>query len=115
MEEKKNTILVDGVEKTFHIEKRNLINVKIGVRPGFILRKVGDAFMVMPTGPRMKEYKGMITLNETGKFLWERLAVGAEEAELVKDLLAEYDVTEEVAAKSVAAFVARLKELDFLA
>ena len=57
----------------------------------------------------------MITLNDTGRFLWERLSVGAEETELVSALLAEYDVTEEVAAKSVTDFVARLKELDFLA
>ena len=84
------------------------------LKDGFILRTVAGETVVLPAAG-VTDFDMMITLTETGKFLWERLAVGAEEAELVKDLLAEYDVTEEVAAKSVAAFVARLKELDFLA
>ncbi len=84
------------------------------LKDGFILRTVAGETVVLPAAG-VTDFDMMITLNDTGKFLWERLAVGAEEADLVKDLLAEYDVTEEVAAKSVAAFVARLKELDFLA
>lgn len=84
------------------------------LKDGFILRTVAGETVVLPAAG-VTDFDMMITLNETGKFLWERLAVGAEEADLVKDLLAEYDVSEEKAAESVAAFVARLKELDFLA
>ena len=83
------------------------------LKDGFILRTVAGETVVLPTGG-VTDFDMMITLNDTGKFLWERLAVGAEEADLVKDLLAEYDVTEELAAQSVTAFVDRLKELDFL-
>ena len=83
------------------------------LKDGFILRSVAGETVVLPAAG-VTDFDMMITLNDTGKFLWERLAVGAEEADLVKDLLAEYDVTEEIAASSVAAFVARLKELDFL-
>lgn len=84
------------------------------LKDGFILRTVAGETVVLPVGG-VTDFDMMITLNDTGKFLWERLTVGAEEADLVKDLLAEYDVTEEQATKSVAAFVARLKELNFLA
>ena len=84
------------------------------LKDGFILRTVAGETVVLPASG-VTNFDMMITLNDTGKFLWERLAVGAEEADLVKALLAEYDVTEEIAAKSVSAFVARLKELDFLA
>ena len=84
------------------------------LKDGFILRTVAGETVVLPTAG-VTNFDMMITLNDTGKFLWERLAVGAEEAELVSALLAEYDVTEELATHSVAAFVARLKELDFLA
>lgn len=83
------------------------------LKDGFILRTVAGETVVLPTGG-VTDFDMMITLNDTGKFLWERLTVGAEEEELVKALLAEYDVTEDVAAQSVSAFVARLKELDFL-
>ena len=84
------------------------------LKDGFILRTVAGETVVLPVGG-VTDFDMMITLNETGKFLWERLTVGAEEEELVKGLLAEYDVTEERATASVAAFVARLKELNFLA
>ena len=84
------------------------------LKDGFVLRTVAGETVVLPTGG-VTNFDMMITLNDTGKFLWERLTVGAEEAELVNALLAEYDVTEELAAQSVSAFVARLKELDFLA
>ncbi len=84
------------------------------LKDGFILRTVAGETVVLPVGG-VTDFDMMITLNDTGRFLWERLAVGAEEADLVRDLLAEYDVTEELAQKSVATFVARLKELDFLA
>ena len=84
------------------------------LKDGFILRTVAGETVVLPAAG-VTDFDMMITLNDTGKFLWERLAVGAEETDLVKALLAEYDVAEETAAKSVAAFVARLKELDFLA
>lgn len=84
------------------------------MKDGFVLRTVAGETVVLPTGG-VTNFDMMITLNDTGRFLWEQLEKETNEAELVQALLAEYDVTEEVAAKSVAAFVARLKELDFLA
>ena len=84
------------------------------LREGFILRTVAGETVVLPAGG-VTNFDMMITLNDTGKFLWEQLQSETEEAALVQALLAEYDVTEEVAVRSVAAFVARLKELDFLA
>ncbi len=83
------------------------------LKDGFILRTVAGETVVLPAAG-MTDFDMMITLNETGKFLWELLEKETNEEELVKALLAEYDVAEEVAAKSVSAFVARLKELEFL-
>ena len=84
------------------------------LKEGFILRTVAGETVALPTAG-VTRLDMMITLNGTAKFLWERLAVGAERDELVDALLAEYDVERERAEKSVDAFVARLKELDFLA
>ena len=84
------------------------------LKEGFILRTVAGETVALPTGG-VTNLDMMITLNGTGKFLWEKLAVGAEKDELVNALLSEYDVDREKSEKSVDAFVARLKELDFLA
>ena len=84
------------------------------LKDGFILRTVAGETVVLPTGG-VTNFDMMITLNDSGRFLWEHLKNETNEAELIQALLAEYDVTEEVATQSVTAFVARLKELDFLA
>lgn len=82
------------------------------LKDGFLLREVAGETVVIPTGDTM-DLNMMITLNETGKFLWQRLETGAEEGELVAALLSEYDVDAATAKAHVAAFVGKLKEHDF--
>ena len=85
--------------------------VRIGVRPGFMLRKVGQAYMVMPTGPRMKEYEGMITLNETGAFLFkESQKPEPTKQSLIAACIEEYGATQEEAEQAVDMFVMQCGE-----
>lgn len=83
------------------------------LKEGFLLRDVAGETVVIPSGDSL-DLNMMITLNDTGKFLWERIEQGAEEQELVQALLAEYEVDEATAKASVAAFVEKLKQNDFL-
>lgn len=83
------------------------------LKDGFLLREVAGQTVVLPTGGEL-DLNMMITLNETGKFLWERLQTETDEDALVAALLGEYDVDEEIARKSVGAFVAKLNENGFL-
>ena len=46
---------------------------------------------------------------------WQHLQEETDEAALVQALLAEYDVSEENAAKAVAGFIEKLRKNDFLA
>ena len=84
------------------------------LKDGFILRQLAGQNVVIPSGEGL-DLTLMISLNETGKFLWEMLEKGAEEQELVAALLKEYNVDEEAAAKHVAMFVQKMRENDFLA
>lgn len=84
------------------------------LKEGFVLRTVAGDTIVVPTGATL-DLNMMITLNETGKFLWEKLEKGAEEEELVAALLSEYDVAEETAKAHVVAFVQKLNGHGFLA
>lgn len=83
------------------------------LKDGFILRTVAGETVVIPTGGDL-DLNMMITLNETGKFLWQRLEQGAEQEELVAALLGEYDVDEQTARYHVAAFVEKLNEHGFI-
>lgn len=83
------------------------------IKEGFLLRQVAGQTVVLPTDDAL-DLNMMITLNDTGAFLWERLQSETDEAGLVAALLAEYDVDEETARKSVAAFVKKLNDNGFL-
>lgn len=84
------------------------------LKEGFILREVAGEIIVLPSGENL-DLNMMITLNETGKFLWQRLEAGAEMDELVQAMLAEYDVDEAKARAGAERFVQTLNEKGFLA
>ena len=83
------------------------------LKEGFVLREVAGEIVVIPSGSSL-DLNLMITLNDTGRFLWEHLEKGAEESELVAALLQEYDVDEATARAGVAGFVEKLRKNDFL-
>lgn len=76
--------------------------------PNFLLREVADTMVLVPVGEATKKYPGMITLNATGKFLWEALAAEQTTESLVAALLKEYAVDEATAGKDVEHFVQKL-------
>lgn len=78
------------------------------IASGFVRRTVGDSYMVVPVGMRARDVPGVIALSESGALLWDKLERGATKDELVKSLLAEYEVEREQAATDVDAFVAEL-------
>lgn len=80
------------------------------IKEGFLLRNVADSFVIVPTGGNIVDFSAMITINETGAFLWEKLKNDVTEDELVASLTSEYDVDEETAREDVTGFVAVLKE-----
>ena len=80
------------------------------IKEGFILREVAGSFIVVAVGDAVKTYNGIIKLNETSAFLWNKLVKGATEEELVDALLDEYEVEKEVAVKGVQSFINRLVE-----
>lgn len=83
------------------------------LKDGFILRSVAGETVVVPTGDDL-DLNMMITLNETGKFLWEKLEQGVEQEELVAALLKEYDVNEQTAREHVALFIKKLSDNGFI-
>ena len=84
------------------------------VKKDFVARKVGETDIVVTTGKAVKEFNGYITLNETGRFLWDKLCKDTDEKSLVSSLLEEYDVDEATATKDVKAFLEVLEKNNIL-
>lgn len=84
------------------------------IKEGFLLRQIAGQSVVLPAGSEL-DLNMMITLNETGAFLWEHLQEETDADALVAALLKEYDVDQTTAAAAVSAFVEKLKANQFLA
>lgn len=84
------------------------------IKEGFMLRKVGGTYAVVPMGKAVADFNGMITLNEMGAFLWGHLEKGCTREELLSAVLAEYEVTEERALAGIDRFLEKVKEEKFV-
>ncbi len=80
------------------------------IKAGYMLREIAGQYVVVPLGARVVEFNGIITLSESGAFLWNKLVVGTDVNGLVEGILQEYDVERSIAEKDVEEFVASISE-----
>ena len=87
------------------------------IKNGFILRQMSGSaqgtYIVVAVGEASEKLTGYLTLNETGAFLWKFLTAEHTVEEGVQELLAEYEVEEELARKDVETFVNTILENGF--
>ena len=84
------------------------------IKEGYVLKEVADSYLVVAVGNAVKDFKGIITLNETGAFLWKQLETGATKEQLLEALLNEYEVTQEIALQHIDKFIEKLTNAQLL-
>ncbi len=84
------------------------------IKNGFILRKISDTYVVVAVGEAAENFNGMISLNETGGFMWQAIADGKSEQEIVDAIMAEYEVDIETAKADVAGFIQKMVDAGFM-
>jgi hypothetical protein len=84
------------------------------IKEGFILRVVAKQNVVLPATGDL-DLDRMLTLNSTGKFLWEQLEKETDQENLVQAMLAHYEIDENTARTCVSNFVKNLEQYGFLA
>ena len=84
------------------------------IAEGFLLKSIAGTNVVVPTGSNTVSFGNVITLNETGVFLWELLENDTTEENLVASMLKEFAIDEATAKSDVAEFVGKLKEAGLL-
>ena len=72
----------------------------------FIKRNIAGEIVLVPSGQTAREFNGMVTLTETGEFIWEHI----EEAESFNHLLIleESEVDKDTASQDAAGFIMQL-------
>lgn len=74
--------------------------------PDYLYRALAGEHILVPTGPAARQFNGLVTLNETGAFLWRLLERRRTRDELVAALAREYEATEVQVGGDVDGFLA---------
>lgn len=78
--------------------------------PDFILSHVAGEHILVPVGKAAVNFNAIISLNEMGQTIWNMLTKDTSEEELLKNILAEYEVSEQQARADLDSFLAKLRE-----
>ena len=85
------------------------------IKSNYVIKTIGEEIVVVPVKDEAVRFNGIITLNKTGKFLFQSLQENSlTKNELLALVLDKYDVEEEVASKDLEAFIEVCKESDLL-
>ncbi len=85
------------------------------IKKGFVAKEIAGQYVVVALGEASKIFNGIIKLNESGKFIWDLLAIGKEKDDVIAALLEEYEgVDRETAEKDLDNFVNVLKGANIL-
>ena len=84
------------------------------IKKELIKRDIAGEVFLVPLGKSMYDSNGLFILTELGAFIWDLLPEAAGEEDIVKAVLAEYEVDEATARADIREFLKKLEDLDIL-
>ena len=82
------------------------------IKPEYKLREVSGMNIVVSTAGM--DFQGIITVNETAKFIWRMLEKGADKSEITSALARECNVAEDEIKADVEEFLSTLEREDIV-
>ena len=80
------------------------------IKDGFLLREIAGTQIVVPIAERVIEFKGMMTLNDHGLFVWNMLQNECTFDDILNSILDEYDIDDETAKADLEEFLAHIRK-----
>jgi len=84
------------------------------MKNNFLLREIAGEFLLIPLGDSSKQFNSIITMNETGAFIWRLLENGMPVQEIAEALTKDYDVSLDKAVSDTDKFINDLKKKSIL-
>jgi hypothetical protein len=84
------------------------------IKKELIKREIAGEVFLVPVGSSMYDSNGLFILTELGGFIWDLLPNVSGEEEILKAVLAEYEVDEATARTDIQAFLKKLEALNIL-
>ena len=81
------------------------------IKEDYVVKTIGEDIVVVPVKDEAVRFNGIITLNPTGKFLFQSLQnYDLSEESLLSIVLEKYDVEEKIAKKDVHKFLSKCRQ-----
>lgn len=80
----------------------------------FVLREVAGEIIAIPVGKTALNFNGMLCINAVSAEIWKGLQEGKTKAEILENILEEFDVSREEAAADLDVFLRQLSENNLL-
>lgn len=80
------------------------------LKKGYLVREIAGCYVVVPVGERVIDFKGIMTLNDTGNFIWKCLSDEITYSQLLTLILEEYEIDEATARAGLAEFLNSARE-----
>lgn len=84
------------------------------IKDNFLLKEIAGNYVVVPVGNELIDLNCMITLNESGAFLWRSLSEDTSRDGLVENMLKEYDVDKDTALADIDEFLQSVRKIGAL-
>lgn len=82
------------------------------IKEEYILQNIADKWVVINTNGKSVNFNKILSLNSSGKFLWEQLEAGAEFDDLVNGLIEHFGIDKDLAQIDAEKFIRELKDLE---
>lgn len=79
------------------------------IKDGFILRKFADKYLSVAVGDAADEFNVLITLNETGAFVWDLMQEDVSYDFVIEQMLENYEVDRETAIRDLDEFLEKTR------
>lgn len=80
----------------------------------FLLREIVGENILVPVGEDSMSFNGLITINKSGKFIWENIEGVNSQEELLQLILDNYDIDRDTAKADMEEFLEILKKADII-
>jgi hypothetical protein len=84
------------------------------IKKKVLKREINGEHFLVPLGKTVYEANGLFVLTELGAFIWDLLPGAQTEEDILKAILEEYEVEEEVARADLSAFLNKLRDMDMI-
>lgn len=84
------------------------------IKKELIKREIAGDTILVPVGKTLYDSNGLFALNELGAFIWNLLPEVDSEEQICEAVLVEYEVSAEEAARDVAEFMEKLRQLNII-